>query len=122
MKACSGAANYHHIAREFGLGRVSDVTPLTDSHPEVVKVTTELGQFVIKPAYDGMRYWYHLYGRPRLDLAAVRASVAAANERREWTSTETAAWPAMVALEALPGPADGPPVRAKSGLIERVHQ
>jgi Ser/Thr protein kinase RdoA (MazF antagonist) len=46
-------------------------------------------------------YWYHLYGRPRLDLAAVRATVAAASERREWTGTETAAWPAMVALEAL---------------------
>lgn len=274
MKARSGAANYHHIAREFGLGRVSDVTPLTDGHPEVVKVTTELGQFVIKPAYDRMQaelyarvaqalnqagvrqarplqsktgaligesghsvqeflpgqahldptpeqtiaamrhigtyhaalgqvpvpsgldaagtlwtrvaspsyliehmpgllkrsdlpaesqrhvatalgqieshlepigqlptqlvhgdigpdnvlmngnqvvalvdftpfskpvlfaiatavYWYHLYRRPRLDLAAVRASVAATSERREWTSTETAAWPAMVAFEAL---------------------
>jgi homoserine kinase type II len=46
-------------------------------------------------------YWYHVYGRPRLDLAAVRASVAAASERREWTPAEAAVWPAMVMLEAL---------------------
>lgn len=84
MKACSGAANYHHIAREFGLGRVSDVTPLTDGHPEVVKVTTELGQFVIKPAHDRIRE--ELYAR--VAQALNQAGVRQARPRQ----SKTGAW------------------------------
>lgn len=46
-------------------------------------------------------YWYHVHGHRTADLAAIRASVAAAGEHRRWTGTETAAWPAMLIREAL---------------------
>jgi Ser/Thr protein kinase RdoA (MazF antagonist) len=46
-------------------------------------------------------YWYHVYGHRTLEVTAIRASVAAASEHRRWTSTEVAAWPAMLLREAL---------------------
>jgi len=39
------------IAKEFGLGQVLAAGPLADGHPDVVKLTTEHGAFVVKPAY-----------------------------------------------------------------------
>ena len=46
-------------------------------------------------------YWYHVYGHDRLDLDAIRASLAATASRRPWTDLEAALWPAMLAREAL---------------------
>ncbi len=46
-------------------------------------------------------YWYHIHGHRVLDHAAVRASVAALRECRDWSGIEVAAWSAMVLLEAL---------------------
>ena len=39
------------IGEEFGLGRVLAAEPLADGHPDVMKLTTERGAFVVKPAY-----------------------------------------------------------------------
>jgi Ser/Thr protein kinase RdoA (MazF antagonist) len=44
-------------------------------------------------------YWYHIYGRRRLDLGGIRASLAAA-AHRPWTAAEREVWPAMLAREA----------------------
>ena len=46
-------------------------------------------------------YWYHVYGRYRIDLDAIGASLAATAGQRPWTSLEAALWPAMLAREAL---------------------
>lgn len=43
---------YRRIAQEFGLGRPLDVGPLAHDHPEVVKLTTERGHFVVMTASD----------------------------------------------------------------------
>jgi Ser/Thr protein kinase RdoA (MazF antagonist) len=39
------------IAAEFGLGRPLSVSVLADGHPDVTRLTTARGSFVIKPAY-----------------------------------------------------------------------
>jgi len=46
-------------------------------------------------------YWYHIYGRDHLDVAAISASLAAAAPSRSWTDLEADAWPAMLIREAL---------------------
>ncbi len=46
-------------------------------------------------------YWYHVHGYDRLDLSAVRASLAATASQRPWTDLEVALWPVMLAREAL---------------------
>jgi homoserine kinase type II len=43
-------------------------------------------------------YWYHVHGHDEPDPAAIGASLDAAGP---WTSAERAAWPAMLAVEAL---------------------
>jgi Ser/Thr protein kinase RdoA (MazF antagonist) len=40
------------IADEFGLGRVIAVAPLPGGHSGVVRLTTQRGDFVVKPSYD----------------------------------------------------------------------
>jgi Ser/Thr protein kinase RdoA (MazF antagonist) len=52
-------------------------------------------------AIAGAVYWYHAYGHPALDLAAMRAGLEAAGAHRPWTSEELATWPAMLLREAL---------------------
>lgn len=49
-------------------------------------------------AVAGAVYWYHIHGQAEPDLDAIRASLAA---HRPWTAPERAAWPAMLAREAL---------------------
>jgi Ser/Thr protein kinase RdoA (MazF antagonist) len=39
------------IAEEFGLGPVLGVAPLAGGHPDVTRLTTPRGTFVVKPAY-----------------------------------------------------------------------
>jgi Ser/Thr protein kinase RdoA (MazF antagonist) len=39
------------IAAEFGLGRPLSVSPLAGGHPDITRLTTAQGSFVVKPAY-----------------------------------------------------------------------
>jgi len=41
------------IAEEFGLGPPLGVAPLAGGHPDVTRLTTARGTFVVKPAYAG---------------------------------------------------------------------
>ena len=51
MQPPTGTPDYQRIAREFGLGRLLAVSPAADDHPAVVKLTTALGSYLVKPAY-----------------------------------------------------------------------
>jgi Ser/Thr protein kinase RdoA (MazF antagonist) len=66
-----------------------DVVAIIDFTPHVQPVLSAVATAV---------YWYHVHGRDKLDPDAAGASLAAAGP---WTSTEQAAWPAMLTLEAL---------------------
>ena len=46
-------------------------------------------------------YWYHVYGHDQLDLDGIGASLAEFTRYRQWTDTEAAVWPSMLAREAL---------------------
>jgi Ser/Thr protein kinase RdoA (MazF antagonist) len=49
-------------------------------------------------AVAGAVYWYHVHGQDEPDLDAIAASLAA---HQPWSAAERAAWPAMLAREAL---------------------
>jgi Ser/Thr protein kinase RdoA (MazF antagonist) len=64
--------DYQRVASEFGLGQSLGVKPLADGHPGVVKLTTTLGQFVVKPAYGSAQAELYEHVALALNKAGVR--------------------------------------------------
>jgi Ser/Thr protein kinase RdoA (MazF antagonist) len=90
--------DYHLIAAEFALGRVLATSPLSGGGPDVVKLTTTSGDWVIKPGSN--RTTAELYPR-------VASSLNAAGLRQAVPRLTVAGFPVSVsgypAQEFLPG-------------------
>jgi hypothetical protein len=121
--------DYERIAREFGLGRPLEVRPLADGHPSVVKLTTELGQFVVKPAYGAAQAQLYEHVALTLNRAGIRQarlSRTAARRRRHLNALDDGhALDRMTAIGPIPVAAPPPACTAhisSSGCRQEVQQ
>jgi Ser/Thr protein kinase RdoA (MazF antagonist) len=106
--------DYELIAAEFGLGSVTDVSPLAGARSTAVRLTTSDGVFVVKPVPDG--------GDPELTVDAVLALKKAGIRQAEPLRTNSGALVSdsgFGVTEFLPGQVYLRPGRAQINAIMR---
>ena len=102
------------IAEEFGLGPPLDVTPLAGGHPDVTRLTTARGTFVVKPAYDTAKAELYELAARALSAAGIRQA-----QPLRTTAGSLASESGHTAQEFLPGRICLQPTKAQTAATMR---